>query len=81
MAQLIKPGSVKVITNNGEVQINITLELNVNLNSSGLQVTAQAQSVTPTKPEKTEIQEKTKSDDWLIPDFSASPKLNFGKKD
>lgn len=78
MAQLIKPGSVKVITNNGEVQVHITLELNVNLNSSGLQVTAQAQSATPSKPE---MQEKQKSDDWLIPDFSASPKLNFGKKD
>ena len=42
MAQLIKPGSVKVITENGEVKVSITLDLNINLNSGNIQVSAQS---------------------------------------
>jgi hypothetical protein len=71
MPQLIKPGSVKVVTRDGEVQVSITLELNINLNADGVRVGAQAVE-TKDKPEKSE---------WAIPDFEASPKLNFGKRE
>ena len=89
MAQLIKPGSVKIVTNNGELQVSITLDWNINLNSSGLQVTAQATSqpmIQPIpQPNESIIKDlpknKVDSDDWMIPDFSSSPKLNFGKKE
>jgi len=77
MAQLIKPGSVKVITENGEVKVSITLDLNINLNSGNIQVSAQ--SNTTEQQIKQNVSNKKESDDWLIPDFGASPKLNFGK--
>lgn len=69
MPQLIKPGSVRILTHEGEVQVSITLELNINLNTDGIKVSAQA------------VQEKPQRDDWAIPDFEASPKLNFGKRE
>lgn len=64
------------MTNDGEVQVSITLELNINLNADGLQVSAQA-----TEVKKEKIVEPTIKDDWLIPDFGDSPKVNFGKKE
>lgn len=76
MAQLIRPGSVKVVTNDGEVQVTIALELTINLNSDGLVV---GQSVRQGDvPEKSEARvDKTL---WEIPDFGTVPKLDFGKK-
>ena len=71
MPQLIRPGSVKIMTNEGEVQVSITLELNINLNTDGVKVSAQA----------VEEKEKPQKDEWAIPDFEASPRLNFGKRE
>jgi hypothetical protein len=80
MAQLIKPGSVKVVTNNnGEVTLHITLDLNVNLNSNNIQVSAQSVQADQPTPIPKKPNPVPKNDDWLIPDFSASPKVNFGK--
>lgn len=76
MAQLIKPGSVKIVTNEGEVQVSITLELNINLNTDSIKVVSQQ-----VEQKKKEEKEEKISDDWLIPDFGTSPKLNFGKKE
>ena len=75
MPQLIKPGSVKILTQDGEVQVSITLELTINLNTDGVNVSAQttAQAI---EQKKEMPQEK---DEWMIPDFGASPKLDFGK--
>lgn len=77
MPQLIKPNEVKVITKNGECQVSITLELNINLNGDGVAVSAQSV--------KQEIQEKEKPKstgfNWEVPDFEASPKIQFGKKE
>lgn len=73
MPQLIKPGSVKILTQDGEVQVSISLELTINLNTDGtLRVATQAVEVKPAQEEKTA---------WAIPDFGNSPKLNFGKKE
>lgn len=71
MPALIKPGSVKIITKEGEVQVSITLELNINLNADGVKVGTQA----------VERKEEPEKNDWAIPDFNASPKLNFGKRE
>ena len=74
LPQLIKPNEVKVITKNGECQVSIVLELNINLNGDSTVVSAQS-----VKQEK----EKSKSSgfNWEVPDFEASPKIQFGKKE
>jgi len=38
MPQLIKPGTVKIMTKEGEVQVSIILELNINLNTDSVKV-------------------------------------------
>lgn len=70
MPALIKPGSVKVITKDGEIQISITLDLNINLNSNGIVVNENV--LTKKEEEKT-------SSEWMIPEFGSSEKINFGK--
>lgn len=79
MPNLIRPGSTKVITQDGEVQISITLDLNVNLNSDGLQISANA-----TQGSSGDGKKKNDDDEvsWAIPDFSSGKKGNkvkFGK--
>lgn len=82
MPQLIKPKEVKVITQDGEVQVSISLELTINLNTSGLEVSASAQAKpTENKINKKEEQLLPEGGDWLIPDFEPTPKLDFGKRD
>ena len=76
MAQLIKPSSVKVISQEGEVKVTIALELTINLNSDGLKVSG--------APEAGKAERRKDSEDkvlWEIPDFGPVPKLGFGKKD
>ena len=77
MAQLIRPGSVKVLTQDGEVHVVISLELTINLNSDGLHVGGEHRQDVIQKPK-----EKEKKEDvmWEIPDFGTSPKVDFGKK-
>lgn len=77
MPQLIKPGNVKILTQDGEVSVSITLDLNINLNNllDGIDLSQAKQN----KKEKESIAENI--DDkvaWAIPDFS-SEKINFGK--
>lgn len=77
MAQLIKPNSVKVITQDGEVKVTIALELTINLNSNGLQVNASSTELHKSdKPKNSEDKVL-----WEIPDFGPVPKLGFGKKE
>jgi len=75
LPQLIKPNEVKVITKDGECQVSIVLELNINLNSEGVAAVS-AQSIK-------QVVEKTKESEfpWEVPDFEASPKIKFGKKE
>ncbi len=70
MAQLIKPNSVKILTQEGEVTIH--LEITINLNSDGLNVSTQA-------VKNEEVKKEKEKDEWMIPDFGDSPKINFGK--
>jgi hypothetical protein len=81
MPNLIRPGSTKVVTQDGEVQISIVLDLNVNLNSDGLHISAKAAQTS-----SEEVKNKSDDEDvnWAIPDFSSSKKGNkfkFGKKE
>ena len=73
MANRISPGTVKILTKEGEISVLITLELNINLNSDGLTTSVREQ--TEVKKEK----EFEKNDLWELPDFGASPKIDFGK--
>jgi len=78
LPQLIKPGNVKVVTNDGEVQVTIALELTINLNSDGLVVNARQQEEQEAAPAKNKAGDKTL---WEIPDFGPIPKVDFGKKE
>lgn len=82
MAQLIRPGSVKVRSQDGEVQVTIALELTINLNTEGLSIAAAAPIQAQHQPTLENTKEKAKKNDvmWEIPDFGASPKVDFGKK-
>lgn len=75
MPNLIRPNSVKVITQDGEVQVSITLDLNINLNTEGI---VTAQNIESKKEEK-KIEEPKEETLWAIPDFDSMPKINFGK--
>ena len=72
MPQLIKPGSVKILTHDGEVQVSIALELTINLNTDGVKVSAQAVE---------QKRESPKDSEFMIPDFGSSPKIDFGKRE
>lgn len=76
MPQLIKPGSVKIMTQDGEVQVSIAIELTVNLNTEGLQIAATHHTENVDK--KTSADDKI---DWMIPDFDFSTQVDFGKKE
>lgn len=62
------------MTQDGEVQVTIALELTINLNTDGVKVSAQA-----VEQKKEAVQQE--KDEWMIPDFGASPKLDFGKRE
>lgn len=75
MANLIKPGDVKVVTKNNEIFVNISLELSIKLDGNvtnlNLNQDVLAQATQQKKQEET---------NWEIPDFSSSVgKLDFGK--
>lgn len=77
MASLIKPGTVKVSSKDGEVQVSLTIDLNLSLNSDGLVVgTRSVEASYSGAPSK----EKEKFE-WAIPDFEDAPKIDFGKKE
>ncbi len=78
MPQLIKPKEVKIVTQDGEVQVSISLELTINLNTDGLNVTTQKAEAIVKKDKEPIVPD---SNDWLIPDFNESPKLDFGKRE
>lgn len=74
MASLIKPGNLKVTTNNGEIQVSLSIDLNLNLNGENIKFLGDSDSSAKFEKEKTE--EKV---EWAIPDFE-SLKIDFGKK-
>ena len=81
LANLLKPNSVKVIADDGELHIIIALELNINLNSENLK-TSDALFVSNESSivKKSNVETKENSPNWEIPDFGPTPKFEFGKK-
>lgn len=77
MGALIKPGSVKVVTKEGEIQVSLTLDLNININTDGL-ATVKESSLNSEVP--TNFKAKEDKVEWAIPDFEDAPKIDFGKK-
>ncbi len=74
MANLIKPGDVKIVTKNNEVFVNISLELNIKLDGNITNLGIEAKSSQNNKV----LEDKV---NWEIPDFSSgSGKLQFGKE-
>lgn len=78
MAALIKPGTVKILTKDGEVQVSLTVDININLNTDGLNFESKnkTNNYSVNNEKEIEVQEKV---DWMIPDFE-STKIDFGKK-
>lgn len=77
MASLIKPGSLRVLTKDGEIQVSLTLDININLNTDnvvfGVKNKEENHSINEQKED-----EKIK---WEIPEFEAPmEKVDFGKK-
>lgn len=79
MASLIKPGSVKIVTKEGEIQVSLTIDLNINVNSEGLP--SGVRSLQLNEEVKVKSQESKEKFEWAIPDFEEAPKINFGKKE
>jgi hypothetical protein len=79
VAALIKPGSVKIVTKEGEIQVSLSIDLNVNLNTDGLLVEKASASLEKNNNDfsSKKVEEKV---EWAIPDFDIGPKLEFGKK-
>jgi indole-3-glycerol phosphate synthase len=75
MVQRIRKQDIKVTTQQGEVDLNITLEINLNLNTEGMIVSA---SGVEAKAKKIKKEEKEESP-YLVPDFTMG-KVDFGKK-
>ena len=76
MANLIKPGDIKVITKNNELFVTISLELNIKLDGNVTNLNLNSDIVQQQAFQKKE-EEKVK---WEVPDFSSGNKLNFGKE-
>jgi len=76
VASLIKPGSVKILTKDGEIQVSLTLDININLNSENINFESKNGEENSIK-EEIKIKEKI---DWVIPEFDGSSKIDFGKK-
>lgn len=77
MASLIKPGNVKIITKEGEIQVSLTLDININMNTEGLL----SQGI-ERKSIETELEKKIKKEEdfaWEIPSFEEGSKIEFGK--
>ena len=74
MVQRIKHNQVKVVTKDGECEININLEISINLNADGLVIGSEA------KVKKVEQEDEDVK--WAIPDFGAikTEKVDFGKQ-
>lgn len=73
-----KPVSSKatMTTKDGECQVTIVLELNINLNTDDLHINVQPNAAMIDKTNKNEDEQVA----HIIPDFSSTQKIEFGKK-
>ena len=75
MGSLIKPGEIKIVTQNNELLVNIALESNIKLdgNITNLNISSEV----PGNNDKVNTDNEKVS--WAIPDFTSGNKINFGK--
>jgi hypothetical protein len=73
MVQLIKKPEVKVLTKEGECEINITLDVNINVTQAG-EVTTKVSAKQASEGNEEE------GGQYLIPDFKPGKKVNFGER-
>jgi|688.fasta_scaffold21476_12 hypothetical protein len=80
MPQLIKPGSVKLVSKDGEVSVAITIDLNINLTNllEGASLNSSSTTEKISKKENSITEVISDKVEWAIPDFG-SEKINFGK--
>lgn len=74
MGNLIRPTKVRVVTKEGECQVNITIDLNINLNTGTIELQS-----TKAKIDKT-VEEDDDKTVWAIPTFKSEDKVKFGKR-
>lgn len=70
MGSLIKPGEIKIVTQNNELLVSIALELNIKLDGNITNLNVSSEVPDNSNNEKVS---------WAIPDFTSSNKINFGK--
>jgi hypothetical protein len=75
MANLIRPGEVRVVAKDNEILVNIALDLNIKLDGNVTNISLDKSQ--PFSIDKKQLEEDEKVN-WEIPDFS-SKKINFGK--
>jgi hypothetical protein len=73
----IGPSEIKVVTQDGEVQITLRLDLNINLNTGGLLIEAAVDKPKAVIPPPFDSQEEEKTK-WAIPEFGKMGKVKFG---
>jgi hypothetical protein len=81
LASLIKPGSVKLVTKDGEIQVSLTIDLNLNINADGSLGSSSTETSQVNEESKVKSQNTKEKFEWAIPDFEDAPKINFGKKE
>ena len=80
MAQLIQPGSVKIVTKDGEITVKIEIDLNINLHQNGSTIIDGSSNIKDAV--NIPVNKQNKQDDdaaWMIPDFKSAEKIKFGK--
>lgn len=80
LANLLKPNTVKVVTQDGELHVTISLELTINLNSDDLKIAVAPTHVVADYPVAKKTGTTNDNPKWEIPDFTSTPKVEFGKK-
>lgn len=80
LANLLKPNTVKVVTQDGELHVTISLELTINLNSDDLKIAVAPTHVVSDSSVAKKTVVTNDNPMWEIPDFTSTPKVEFGKK-
>jgi hypothetical protein len=72
MANLINPSGVQVVTKDGEMTVNLKIDLNINLNGTAVNIPINETAKVKSMDEDDKVE-------WMVPDFTSSKKINFGK--
>ncbi len=80
MAVLIDPNKVKVVAQNGQITLSLQIDLNINLNASGISAASHGNMEgSPAIAAKKKLGDDSDEAAWLVPDFTTTEKVKFGK--